>query len=164
MPFPITLPEQEVADSLDRFLSRLLRRDMFEQLSKQEQPETPDYDLVLFGSVAVQASRPPQGYPIRRFARDIDVGITTDKRESDPRDEERAVIGQSILNAIDAIGATVVEGSMKGVPGYDGLMMEKTYTRAEIEEHLTGRLEAESVRRHLSEHQEYTTKLELEEA
>jgi len=160
MLFPFTLPE-ETPDSLDRFIGRLLRRDVMQQLKLQEYKPDDPFQVVLFGSAVVQANRPSDGYPIRRMARDIDIGFMSEERSHDPGEEHRQQIGKYILRAVGKAGAKVIDGTLNGIPGYDGLQIQKTYTREQITAHLEGRTEEHDVD---LDRESYTATLGVEKA
>lgn len=100
----------------------------------------------MFGSAVAQRYRPTAGYPIRRLAKDLDLGIEPlGAAVDEPSVEQKTAIGEHVISAIKSAGATLISDSVGGVPGYDGVSVSKTYTPDEIRKHLIGKLETGDV-------------------
>lgn len=133
----ITAHDGIVLDPIERFLTRLLRREMFEALATQEHLANEPFKMVLFGSSVIQHYRPHAGYPVRRRARDIDIGIvrkdgTTTKEVTA---EEAKAVKTYMKDAASIIHADIYQNR-------DGkTYIRKTYTPDEITSYLEGKNE-----------------------
>lgn len=71
------IPHMGAENLVERFATRLLRRELFEQLHDKGfvSEVMPNAKLTMFGSGVVQIYRPKGGFPISRQARDLDLGF-----------------------------------------------------------------------------------------
>lgn len=122
-------------------MTRFLRQEIFDALAAQSYPEDDPYKMVLFGSAVTQLFRPSSGFPIRRLARDIDLGIVLKNPSHHLSPAIKVQVGKRVMDAVRTAGAEIVEGSIEGVAGYDGFNIHKVYDVGSQRKHLRGKIE-----------------------
>lgn len=103
----VTAHDGEVIDPIERYMTRHLRREIFENLKKQPDKALDESShLMMFGSSVIQYYRPKQGFPVRRRARDIDLGLVRDiYKNEDLSTEEQTWVNSRVSAAAINIGA-----------------------------------------------------------
>lgn len=134
-------------DAVNRFATRLFRRDVFNALSEVDFQADDPFKMLLFGSAVVQSHRPEGGYLFRRRAKDLDMGIFDVSRDAMgsgyiANEDVKQIVTQYLQQALDAADARVL-GSPANL--FDGFDIEKTLSADRIADVMHRRREGHDV-------------------